>query len=45
MRAWVWWLRSPYVSNATYFCFVNTNGNANNYYATHSYGLALGFSI
>lgn len=45
MRAWVWWLRSPYASNAMYFCSVYSYGNANYFYAAYSYGLALGFSI
>ena len=45
LRAWVWWLRSPYASNAANFCGVNNYGGANTYYASGSYGLALGFSI
>lgn len=45
LRAWVWWLRSPYASYATYFCIVSVSGNATNTYAAYSYGLALGFSI
>ena len=35
-----WWERSPYSSNSTRFCRVNSNGNANLYNASHAYGLA-----
>ena len=45
MRAWVWWLRSPFVSGATNFCFVSNGGGATNSNASNSCGLALGFSI
>ena len=45
MRAWVWWLRSPYASSASSFCGVGTYGNYNTHAASNSYGLALGFSI
>ena len=44
MRANIWWLRSPYASNTSNFCNVNTNGAANNNNASNSYGLALGFN-
>lgn len=38
-------LRSPYYTNANSFCFVNTNGYANYYYASISYGLAPAFGF
>lgn len=38
-----WWERSPYASYATYFCFVYSDGSANNYYASGSSGVAFGF--
>lgn len=31
-----WWLRSPYSSNATNFCYVNNNGYVNNNNASNS---------
>ena len=40
-----WWLRSPYSSNSTTFCFVHTNGGSINISATSSYGVAFGFCI
>ena len=40
-----WWLRSPYVSNSTYFCGVNTSGIADNYNASNSNGVAFGFCV
>ena len=45
LRAWVWWLRSPYASSASYFCIVNSYGIYAGSYASSWYGLALGFSI
>ena len=38
-----WWERSPYSSNSTAFCYVNSNGNADAYTASNSYGVAFGF--
>ena len=38
-----WWERSPNGSNSTYFCIVISNGNANYYFASYSYGVAFGF--
>ena len=38
-----WWLRSVYASSATSFCFVNTDGSANNNNAYNSNGFAPGF--
>ena len=38
-----WWERSPHSSTSTYFCFVNSNGDANAYTASNSYGVAFGF--
>lgn len=40
-----WWERSPYYTNSSYFCCVNTNGNANIYYARISFGLAPAFRV
>ena len=41
----LWWERSPYASNATYFCSVNAHGTA--YYgdASYAFGLAPAFCI
>ena len=41
----VWWERSPNYNNSNNFCNVNTNGNANNFYARFSYGLAPAFMV
>ena len=38
--AYHWWERSPYQSNSTYFCFVNSNGNAYDGDANLSLGVA-----
>ena len=40
-----WWERSAYYNNATYFCYVYTNGSANVSSASYSYGLAPAFLI
>ena len=40
-----WWLRSPYSSATTTFCFVVTSGNANGNASGASYGLAPVFNI
>lgn len=40
-----WWERSPCYTDSIYFCFVNTNGYANYYYARYSYGLAPAFRV
>lgn len=40
-----WWERSPYYSNSSYFCFVNTNGTADYSDARYSYGLAPAFRV
>lgn len=42
---WWYWLRSPYGGNSTYFCVVNSNGNANYYYASYAGGVAFGFCL
>lgn len=39
----LWWERSPYSSNSTYFCIVHSNGNADANYASYSCGVAFGF--
>ena len=40
-----WWERSPYYNNSSAFCFVNTSGTANGYYARYSLGLAPAFRV
>ena len=40
-----WWERSPFASYSYNFCIVNSNGNANNYNANNSYGVAFGFCV
>ena len=41
----LWWLSSPYVGNATHFCYVNTSGAAIYDYASNSHGVAPCFLI
>lgn len=41
--AHTWWERSPYSSNSTYFCSVNSGGSAIASTASYSYGVAFGF--
>ena len=38
--AYYWWERSPYYDNSSAFCFVDSGGSANGYYASNSIGLA-----
>ena len=40
-----WWERSPFYNDLASFCLVNTNGNANCYYAWISFGLAPAFMV
>lgn len=40
-----WWLRSVYASYTLTFCYVITDGSANNSYAYSSYGFAPGFKV
>lgn len=40
-----WWERSPYASNSSSFCIVNSNGSANNNAANYSRGVAFGFCV
>ena len=40
-----WWLSSPYVSGATYFCNVNAAGTASGYNASSSHGVLPCFLI
>ena len=40
-----WWERSPYSGNASTFCNVSSNGNADSYNASHSYGVSFGFCV
>ena len=39
------WMRSPYGSNSTRFCRVNSYGSADYGSASHSYGVAFGFCM
>ena len=39
------WMRSPYGSSSTSFCYVNGNGNADNDNASGSFGVAFGFCM
>jgi hypothetical protein len=41
----IWWGRSPYSGNGSRFCFVGSNGAANNGYADISRGVAFGFCV
>lgn len=43
--AYNWWERSPYASNTTSFCYVGSVGDAGNYTASNSYGVAFGFCV
>lgn len=38
-----WWERSPSASGSTFFCMVDSNGNANNNKASIAVGVAFGF--
>lgn len=38
-----WWERSPYASDSTYFCYVSSVGDANNYDARYSSHVCFGF--
>ena len=38
-----WWERSPYGSDSRYFCYVNSNGNADYIGASNAHGVAFGF--
>lgn len=40
-----WWERSPFANSATYFCFVNSDGNAYINVAYNSIGVAFGFCV
>ena len=40
-----WWERSPYGSNSTNFCYVDSNGNASPSNASYSIGVSFGFCI
>lgn len=39
------WLRSPYGVNSTFFCIVNSNGNAFYSYASIARGVVFGFCL
>ena len=43
--ATIWWLRSPYASSSTGFCYVSTDGSASLNGASSSFGLCFGFCI
>ena len=40
-----WWERSPYYNSSYSFCFVNAGGNAYDYTAGYSFGLAPAFRV
>ena len=40
-----YWLRSPYMSGSTSFCYIHSGGSVYNYDASDSYGLCFGFCI
>lgn len=40
-----WWLRSPYASNSSRFCYVRADGAINSYYAYGSFGVAPAFLV
>ena len=42
---WWYWLRSPNGSGSTYFCYVNSNGNAAYSGASFAAGVAFGFCL
>lgn len=44
-RAYGWWERSPYGNTTSYFCHVNSDGDAYTNTASCTYGLAPGFCI
>lgn len=41
----IWWLRSPAITNTTYFCDVNTNGSMGVKNANYSYGISPAFCV
>jgi len=43
--AYYWWERSPYGSNPTSFCGVNSNGDASGNSASYSFGVSFGFCV
>ena len=40
-----YWLASPFATNATDFCFVNSDGSGNYYYASNSGGVCFGLCV
>ena len=40
-----WWERSPYGSNADFFCGVGSGGTAGNHAASSAYGVSFGFCV
>lgn len=40
-----WWLRSPCISDSSYFCSVGNGGSYGSYYASGARGVAAGFCI
>ena len=40
-----WWLRSPYVSNSTYFRYITSTGLVGNNTAYGTYGVSFGFCV
>ena len=43
--AGTWWERSPRSGGSNLFCRVSSGGNASNYDASNSYGVAFGFCV
>lgn len=43
--AYFWWLRSPYVTYAAFFWYINGSGDASYYYASDAYGVSFGFCV
>ena len=42
---WWYWLRSPYASNSTFFCLVDSSGSAYFISASFARGVAFGFCL
>ncbi len=40
-----YWLASPYASDSTHFCLVNSNGSSDGYFASTGFGVCFGFDI
>ena len=40
-----WWERSPNSGSTSYFCYVDSAGNANRYNANYRFGVSFGFCV